>query len=81
VVDDAQDDGPDVGRLLARRLAEYVDLWESAATKLTTGTYRSEDLVDDWFRWWGKAARDVTAGTALIWGTATTAARPDRPTP
>jgi uncharacterized heparinase superfamily protein len=78
VVGDGTGGGPDIGRLLARRLTEYVDLWESVAAKLTTATYRSENLVDDWFRFWGKAARDVTAGTALMWGAAATAAQRDR---
>jgi hypothetical protein len=83
VVDDTEigtGGGPDIGRLLSRRLAEYVDLWEGVAARLTTATYRSENLVDDWFRFWGKAARDITAGAALMWGVAGTPAQRDRST-
>jgi hypothetical protein len=61
---------PDLAGLVTRRLEEYVALWEGAATKLRDSSYRSEDLLDDWFRFWGKAARDMTAGAALWWGAA-----------
>jgi hypothetical protein len=82
VVDDASDttrDGePDIGSLLARRLAEYVDLWEGVATRMSSSTYRSEHLLDDWFRLCGMAARDMTAGAALMWGATRPGAGPDR---
>lgn len=72
---------PDLAGLVTRRLEEYVALWEGAATKLRDSSYRSEDLLDDWFRFWGKAVRDMTAGSALLWGagTGTTPQRSDRP--
>lgn len=54
--------------MLARRMREYGELWEGAAAKLRDSSYRSEDLLDDWFRFWGKAVRDMTAGPALLWG-------------
>jgi len=54
--------------LVARRLQEYGELWEGAAAKLRNSSYRSEDLLDDWFTFWGKAVRDMTAGPALLWG-------------
>jgi hypothetical protein len=59
---------PDHARLVTQRLEEYVELWEDAAAKLRDSSYRSEDLLDDWFRLWGKAVRDMTAGAALLWG-------------
>jgi hypothetical protein len=81
VVDDASDktpDGePDIGLLLSRRLAEYLELWEGAATRMSSSTYRSEHLLDDWFRFCGMAARDMTAGAALMWGATRPAASPD----
>ena len=68
---------PDLAGLVTRRLEEYVALWEGAATKLRDSSYRSEDLLDDWFRFWGKAIRDMTAGAALLWSAGTgSAARP-----
>lgn len=79
--DRTRDGDPDVGRLLARRLAEYAELWEGAATRLTSSSYRSEHLLEDWFRFCGMAARDVTAGAALVWGAARPASRPDQPEP
>src|SRR3712207_9347391 len=51
----------------AGRLDEYVALWEGVATRMADATYRSEDLVDDWFTLWGKLARDMTASAALLW--------------
>ena len=59
---------PDLARLVTQRLEEYVELWEDAAAKLRDSSYRSEHLLDDWFRLWGKAVRDMTAGAALFWG-------------
>lgn len=60
--------GPDVGA----RLAQYADLWRSAGTKLAAADYHADDLVTDWFRWVGLAARDTTAVVAV----ALRAARP-----
>jgi hypothetical protein len=82
VADEAPGDGePDVPRMMLRRAQEYGELWEGAAAKLRDSSYRSEDLLDDWFRFWGKAVRDMTAGSALLWGagTGTTPQRSDRP--
>ena len=65
--DDSQDGWRDLIRLATARTEEYVQLWEGAAAKLKDSTYRSEDLIDDWFSFWGKAIRDTTAGAALLW--------------
>jgi hypothetical protein len=62
---------PALPRMMTRRAQEYSELWEGAATKLRDSSYRSEDLLDDWFRFWGKAVRDMTAGPALLWGAGT----------
>jgi hypothetical protein len=62
------DGQPDLAGMVARRIREYGELWEGAAAKLRDSSYRSEDLLDDWFRFWGKAVRDMTAGPALLWG-------------
>jgi hypothetical protein len=64
----AGDGQPDLAGMVARRIREYGELWEGAAAKLRDSSYRSEDLLDDWFRFWGKAVRDMTAGPALLWG-------------
>src|SRR5215211_6431184 len=71
----------DEARMLQQRAQEYGDLWEGAAAKLRDSSYRSEDLLDDWFRFWGKAVRDMTAGSALLWGAGagTTPQRSERP--
>jgi hypothetical protein len=74
----AGDSQPDLAGMVARRIQEYGELWEGAAAKLRNSSYRSEDLLDDWFRFWGKAVRDMTAGPALLWGMGT-APRPDDP--
>jgi hypothetical protein len=82
VADEAPGDGEqDVPRMLQQRAQEYGDLWEGAAAKLRDSSYRSEDLLDDWFRFWGKAVRDMTAGSALLWGAGagTTPQRSERP--
>jgi hypothetical protein len=60
----------ELGRLATRRQAEYVELWEGAARKLMSSSYRSEDLLDDWFRLWGKTVRDLTAVAAVWWDAA-----------
>jgi hypothetical protein len=65
--DDSQDGWRDLARLATARTEEYVQLWEGAAAKLKDSSYRSEDLLDDWFSFWGKAIRDMTAGAALLW--------------
>ena len=62
------DPRPDLERLMSQRCAEYLQLWEGAAAKFSRSAYRSEDLIDDWFAFCGKAVRDITAGTALLWG-------------
>jgi hypothetical protein len=54
--------GPDP----AGRVARYADLWAAASAKLAAGSYRSEDLVDDWFAWLGLAAKDATAALTLL---------------
>jgi hypothetical protein len=51
----------------SRRLGEYVDVWERGTSKLLSSTYRSEDLLDDWFALWGKLVRDTTAAAAVTW--------------
>jgi hypothetical protein len=66
--EDTEGSRPDLPDLMTRRLQEYGELWEGAAAKLRDASYRSEDLLDDWFRFWGKAVRDMTAGPALLWG-------------
>ena len=62
-----QDEWRDLVRLAAGRTEEYAQLWEGAVAKLRDSSYRSEDLIDDWFKLWGKAMRDMTAGAALLW--------------
>jgi hypothetical protein len=57
----------DLAAVVGRRLGRYVELWDSANAKLSTGTYHADDLVDDWFRWVGLVAQDATAAAALIW--------------
>lgn len=66
-LDDSHDDWRGLVRLATTRTQEYVQLWEGAAAKLKDSSYRSEDLIDDWFSFWGKAIRDTTAGAALLW--------------
>ena len=66
--DGSQDGWPDLVRLATGRMEEYAQLWEGAAAKFSDSSYRSEDLIDDWFKLWGKAIRDMTAGAALLTG-------------
>jgi hypothetical protein len=54
--------------LAAERLGEYVELWQSATAKLLRSEYHAEDLIDDWFTWWGKVLRDTTAAMTVVWG-------------
>lgn len=49
------------------RANEYRTLAESAQAKFRASSYRSEDLVDDWFTVSAKAARDVTAAATFFW--------------
>lgn len=58
----------DVQALFGRRMTEYQRIWEDATARMLTGNYRSEDLIEDWFSWWGRAARDMTAATTLAFG-------------
>ena len=84
-LDGSQDGWGDLVRLATRRTEEYVQLWEGAAAKLRDSSYRSEDLLDDWFKFWGKAIRDMTAGATFVWIASTRdapgrgATRDDRP--
>ncbi len=55
----------DVQRLVAERTAQYVELWESAASRLVAGTYRSEDYLEDVFRAVGLMTRDATAAATV----------------
>jgi hypothetical protein len=83
--DGSRDEWRDLIRLATRRTEEYVQLWEGAAAKFKDSSYRSEDLLDDWFRFWGKAIRDMTAGAAFLWtagmrdAPGRTSTRDDRP--
>lgn len=65
--DDSQDGWRDLIRLATQRIEEYAELWESAAAKFSDSSYRSEDLIDDWSKFWGKAIRDMSAGAAFLW--------------
>jgi hypothetical protein len=56
----------DLNAFVAARLARYVELWDGASAKLSTGSYHADDLVADWFRWVGLVAQDTTAAAALI---------------
>jgi hypothetical protein len=56
----------DINALVAGRLARYVELWGAASSKLATGRYHADDLVEDWFRWVGLVAQDTTAAATLI---------------
>jgi hypothetical protein len=66
--DQRADPRPDLERMMSQRFMEYLQLWEGVAAKFTRSAYRSEDLIDDWFTFCGNAVRDLTAGTALLWG-------------
>lgn len=61
-------DPEDLAALVGSRLTRYVDLWESASAKLSSGSYHADDLVDDWFRWLGMVSRDAAAAATLILG-------------
>lgn len=65
--DDRDARGPDdLAALVGSRLTRYVDLWESASAKLSSGSYHADDLVDDWFHWLGMVTRDTAAAATLI---------------
>jgi hypothetical protein len=64
---DGAEEQPDLERLIARRAAEYLQLWQRAATKFSTSSYRSADLIDDCFSWYRMAVRDATAASAWLW--------------
>jgi hypothetical protein len=68
----------DLLSLAGARLAEYAKLWEEVGAKMSAGTYRSEDLVTDWSRWCGMAARDTTAAITVAMRAAR-AGVPDEP--
>jgi hypothetical protein len=72
---------PSPGRDPAGRVARYADLWASASAKLATGSYRSEDLVDDWFAWLGFAAKDATAALTTLAGSGGETDPPDHEPP
>jgi hypothetical protein len=60
-------DGPeDLTALVGSRLSRYVDLWESASAKLSSGSYHADDLVDDWFQWVGLVSRDAAAAATVM---------------
>ena len=75
--DSSQDGWRDLIRLATQRIEEYAELWEGAAAKFSDSSYRSEDLIDDWSKFWGKAIRDMSAGAAFLW----TAGMRDAPGP
>jgi hypothetical protein len=68
-----------VGRHVLDRWTRYVDLAAASGAKLTAGDYHADDLVDDWFRWVGLVAQDVTAAVTLVVRVA--AAPPDEASP
>ena len=65
--DGSQDGWPELVRLATGRMEEYAQLWEGAAAKFSDSSYRSEDLIDDWFTCWGKWVRDSTALATVGW--------------
>jgi hypothetical protein len=65
----ARRDNP--GAVLAGRLAQYTSLWERAGQRLLKDDYHAEDLVEDWFTWWGMWVRDSAAAATLGWRTVT----------
>jgi hypothetical protein len=59
--------GPDdLAEFARERLARYVELWDSANSKLSDRKYHAADLVDDSFRWVGLLAQDAAAAATLI---------------
>jgi hypothetical protein len=68
----------DASAMFRRRLEGYATQWEHAAEKVRRSEYHAEDLLDDWFRLWGNALRDMTAIAALVWRAAeSTRTRPN----
>ncbi len=53
--------------MAARRVTEYVEVWERAVSRMASSEYHAEDLLDDWFSLWGKAVRDSAATAAWLW--------------
>lgn len=56
----------DLAAFVGSRASRYVELWDSANSKLSEGHYHAADFVDDSFRWVGLLAQDATAAAALI---------------
>lgn len=54
--------------MFSNRMGEYQEIFEGAASRMMSGTYRSEHLIEDYFAWCGRAARDITAVAALTFG-------------
>lgn len=72
--------GPeDLAAFVRGRLSRYVELWDSANSKLSAGSYHAADFVDDSFRWVGLLAQDATAATTLILRAASGAAESRAP--
>jgi hypothetical protein len=65
----------DLAAFARQRLERYVELWDSASTKLSRRSYHAEDLVDDSLRWVGMLAQDATAAATLILRAASGAAQ------
>lgn len=56
----------DLAALIGTRLARYVEVWDSANSKLSEGSYHAADLVEDSFRWVGFLAQDAAAAVTLM---------------
>lgn len=69
----------DLAELVGSRLSRYVELWDSANSKLSEGHYHAADFVDDSFRWVGLLAQDATAAATLILRTVSGAAESRSP--
>lgn len=59
-------DGDGIDARLRSRLSPYLAQYEAASAKLAEGDYHAEDLLDDWFRFVGRMAKDMTAATAML---------------
>ena len=62
-----RDEVANASELAWRRMTEYVDLWEQAASKLSRSEYHADDLLDDWFTLWAKWVRDTSAAATVLW--------------
>jgi hypothetical protein len=69
----------DLAEFVGDRLARYLEVWDSANTKLSEGSYHAADLVDDSFRWVGLLAQDAAAAATLILRAASGAAESRAP--